>query len=165
MFTRIRKAKKASPRHLILPREIHLLVTGGCALILILALWLAYWLGIPAWYVRIGGIETSGIAKAVASCGGDDYAQQGDNAETFIYTFRFSDPQGQPYTVTREGNCNNLYSDGEHISLWYLPQDSQRILTAQEAPWLYIFTCIWLGVTGLMLRFFWLLLRPLLARS
>lgn len=155
--------KKRQTANILFPRSIHLFLTGGCILILLILLGLAGWLGIPPWLVRIGGVETGAVAREAASCGADDYATQGDNATTAIFAFQFSDQQGKAVRETREGVCNNLYANGEHISLWYMPQNPQSFLTDQEALWLCVFSGIWLCITVLMARFLWLLLRPLLS--
>jgi Protein of unknown function (DUF3592) len=137
-----------------------------CLLVLLPLFGLAFWLGIPAWNVRITGVQTNAVAKEIASCGADDYATQGDNAVTASFAFQYTGSHGQAYSVTSHAFCNSLYNDGEHITLWYLPNDPNSILTGEEATWLYVFTLIWLPITIVGLFFLWVLLKPaLLSRT
>lgn len=145
---------------LLFPRGIYLIFAAVCLLGLAVLIWLAASFGIPAWYIRLTGTQTTGTAKAIASCGVDDYATQGDNAETFRYVFEFTDLRGQTHRLTNHSTCNNLYTDGEQITIWYLPGDLNSFVTSTEAFWLSILSPIWAVVSGIALYFFWWLVKP-----
>ncbi len=152
-------AGKIRPTFLF-PRSMYLILIAICLAILSVLAWLAVWLGIPGWYIRLTGTQTTGIARIIVSCGADDYATQGDNVETFQYAFEFTDTRGQTHRLTNHSACNNLYDNNERITIWYLPNDLTSFITSAEALWLYILTPIWLIITGIVSYFCWWLLKP-----
>lgn len=146
----------------LFPRSMYIILAAICLAMLSVLAWLAVWLGIPAWYIRLTGTQTTGTAKVIASCGANDYATQGNSTETFVYVFQFTDARGQSHTLTNHSACNNLYDNGERITIWYLPNDLTSFLTSAEALWLYILTPIWLVIAGMVSYFFWWLVKPFL---
>ncbi len=162
-YMRLFRARKSDSKirsTFLFPRSMYIILAAIFLAMLSVLAWLAIWLGIPAWYIRLTGTQTTGIAKVIASCGADDYATQGDNAETFVYVFQITDTRGHTQLLTAHSACNNLYDNGEHITVWYLPGDLTSFLTSAEAFWLYILTPIWLVITGIVSYFFWWLVRP-----
>jgi hypothetical protein len=160
-----RARKPSSPLYkvrpmFLFPRSMYLILAAIFLIMLSVLGWLAAWLGIPAWYIRLAGTQTTGTAKVVASCGADDYATQGDNAETFQYAFQITDARGHAHLLTTHSACNNLYANGERVTIWYLPNNLTSFLTSAEALWLYILTPIWLIIAGIVAYFFWWLARP-----
>jgi hypothetical protein len=154
-----RFVSKAGPTFLF-PRSVYVALAALCLAGLAVLGWLAAWFGVPAWYIRLIGTQTTGTATVIASCGVDDYATQGDNAETFRYIFQFTDARGQVQRLTSHSVCNNLYNDGEQITIWYMPNDLNSFLTSAEAFWLYVLSPLWAIITAMVSYFFWRLIRP-----
>lgn len=115
--------------------DLALVLTWMCFLSLVGLAVLAIWLFIPPWQIRLAGNQAQGTAVHVLDCGADD---NGD--ETFLTVFRFRDAQGQLYEVPPGDDCNDLYQNGDPVSLWYLPSDPNRMLSDWDIVGLSILT-------------------------
>ncbi len=143
-------------------------VSIGCSIICLMLLLIlaipAVWLGIPAWHVRVSGVQAQGTARLTQSCGTTTDENGNRGAETFHVTIQFTDQQGRQHQVGSHWGCNNFYDNGEQISLWYLPNDPSSFLTSGEATWLYIFTALWSVIVLVLLIVLAIALSYLLRR-
>lgn len=101
---------------------------------------LLYFFAWPFWQIRLNGVETTALARAVAVCDDDD------GSVTYVFSYAFTDAHGTQYHITRDGFCTNTISDGDRVALWYMPGDPHQLLTTPEAILLYIFS----GLGGAM---------------
>ena len=125
-----------------------------------------FWIGIPAWQVRVAGVSTVGTARVDYSCGTSTDTDGNPTAETYQVTIQFNDQSGKLQQVESHWACNNFYNNGEPVSLWYLPSDPSRFLTGGEAIWLYVTSVLWAGITFMvLLSFFTMLLAQLRGRK
>jgi len=145
-------------------------VARGCGLggmitcLLALAIPL-FWIGIPSWQVRATGVSTVGTATLVSSCGTSTDGDGNPTVETYQVSIQFTDQQGRTHQVESHWACNNFYSDGQQVSLWYLPGDPSRFLTDGEAIVLYITSLFWVVITFVVLLNFFILLVARLGRK
>jgi hypothetical protein len=99
---------------------------------------------VPGWHARLAGVSTQGTAHLAGNCAPTDV---NDTTPTYRVIIAFSDAQGVQRRNESHWACNNLYDEGEHVSLWYLPDDPSSFLTTGEFLWLAIFSAVWLLLT------------------
>jgi len=127
---------------------------GGVIAYLVLLSVLAiplFWIGIPGWQVRVAGVSTVGTARLDDSCGPSTDTNGNPTPETYHVSILYHDQSGKLHEVESHWNCNNFYTDGEQVSLWYLPSDPSRFLTGGEAFWLALTSVLWMMITFLVL--------------
>lgn len=142
-----------------MPRGLRLGFASACLVALLVLSFLAVWIGVPAWHVRFAGVQTVGTATLDYSCGTSTDADGNPTAETYQVSIKFTDQNGKLHEVGSHWACNNLYDDGEQVSLWYLPDDPASFLTGGEAAWLAVFTGLWVLVVGVLVTIFLRLAR------
>jgi hypothetical protein len=102
------------------------------------ALLVGLFLVFPAWHARLNGIKTQGTVISTNDCsssdsGGDVVLRAflpADSGNSVTPTIRFTDTQGQQIEVT-DSVCGD-YTEGQTLTLWYLPNDPQTITTDQQ---------------------------------
>ncbi len=114
----------------------------GCLLgtlpFLACALLVSLFLVFPAWHARLSGIKTQGTVISTNICtssdsGGDAVLRAflpADSGNSVTPTIRFTDARGQRIEVT-DSVCGD-YTEGQAVTLWYLPNDPQTITTDQQ---------------------------------
>ena len=133
---------------LVIPLILLLVISG-----------LLYWLALPVWQLRLNGTQTRATAHALGICDNNN-----DGGPTYSFSYEFTALNGQHYNVPIESHCNNAYSDGDTVTIWYESQHPTSLLTDVDAVVLYIFSAIG-GVVDLALLImllvvlFWPLLR------
>ena len=96
---------------------------------------LLYFLALPAWQLRLRGVQTSALARASSVCSSDD-----DSSDSYVFTYTFTGPQGKQYQITHDSFCTNVINDGDRVTVWYMPDNPTNILTTPEAILLYVFS-------------------------
>jgi hypothetical protein len=99
---------------------------------------------VPGWHVRLAGVTAQGTAHLAGDCAPTDV---NDTTPTYRVIIQFSDAQGRQQRDESHWACNNLYDEGEHVSLWYLPDDPGSFLTGGEFVWLAVFSAAWVLIT------------------
>ena len=124
-------------------------------LVILVPAGLFYLLGFPVLQARFAGVQTTAIAHAGAIC-------SGFTDDIYVFTYEFTTANGQHYTLAQNGFCTNIYNDGDHITLWYMPSDPHHFATDLQVHILYIFTAVGLTIeVPLLLIFLRILFRPL----
>lgn len=125
--------------------------------ILLVSAGLFYWLGFPVLQTRLSGVQTTAIAHEIAICPGDS-----DNpGDSYAFSYEFTTANGQHYNLSQDGFCTNIYNDGDHITLWYMPNDPHHFATDLQMNTLYILAAVGLVIDiPLLLFFLRLLFRP-----
>jgi hypothetical protein len=84
-------------------------------------------LNLPGVQARFTGVKTTGLATADGSCSSDD------DSSGFYYTYTFTDSRGKIYQITDASTCSSgIVSDGEHVTIWYQPDDPTHFITAND---------------------------------
>lgn len=99
---------------------------------------------VPGWHVRLAGVTAQGTAHLAGNCAPTDV---NDTTPTYRVVIQFANAQGVQHRDESHWACNNLYDEGEHVSLWYLPGDPGSFLTSGEFVWLAIFSAAWVLIT------------------
>lgn len=98
---------------------------------------LLYFFAFPSWRLRFTGVQTTAIAHEDGICASDD-----DSNDSYAFSYAFTGPQGQSYSVTHGSFCTNIISDGDQVTVWYMPDNPTNVLAMPEAILLYIFSGI-----------------------
>lgn len=126
-------------------------------LVILVPVWLFYLLGFPVLQARLGGVQTTAIAHAVAICPGTSDSP----GDSYAFTYEFTTVNGQHYNLAQDGFCTNIYNDGDHMTLWYMPGDPHHFATDLQVHTAYIFAAIGAAIdVPLLLLFLKLLFRP-----
>lgn len=103
---------------------------------------LLYWLALPAWQVRLSGVQTTAIAHVDSACG------NGDDSPDYAFSYTYTGPQEKSYRVAHDNFCTNVISNGDQVTVWYMPDNPTNLLTSPEAILLYVFSAMG-GALGL----------------
>lgn len=119
---------------------------------------LEYWMALPAWQVRLHGVQTSAVAHIAGECDDDD------GSVTYAFSYTFEDARGDTHRVTQDSFCTNVIDEGSHVTLWYMTEDPKNILTDFESYMLYGFSGagILIAIVDLIIVLV-LIFRPLFA--
>jgi hypothetical protein len=82
-------------------------------------------------------VETKALARATSNCSDDD-----DSADSFVFTYSFTGPQGKQYQIAQDDFCTNVINDGDYVTIWYMPNDPTRLLTTPQVILLYVFSAL-----------------------
>jgi hypothetical protein len=99
---------------------------------------LFFWLGFSTVQVRLNGVQTTAIAHADGVCASDD-SSPGDS---YSFTYEFTGTNGQHYQIAQDSFCTNVYHDGDHVTIWYMPDNPSHITTDLDVHMLYLFSGI-----------------------
>lgn len=103
----------------------------------LVAMLLGYFLVFLPWHARWSGLQTQGTVISTSVCSSDSggdvvfrpfLAQDSGNSVTAV--IQFKDIHGQKQEVS-ESTCGD-YTEGQHVTLWYLPSDPQTFTTDQQ---------------------------------
>src|SRR5215469_14643072 len=128
---------------------LNLLIAGG----------LFFALGFSTIQVRLNGVQTTAIAHADGVCASDESS----SGDSYSFTYEFTGTNGRHYRSAQDSFCTNVYHDGDHVTIWYMPNDPSHLTTDLDVHMLYLF----LGVDILFMASFWvaLVMIPLLRRK
>ncbi|HEU5381161.1 MAG TPA: DUF3592 domain-containing protein [Ktedonobacteraceae bacterium] len=133
-----------------------LFVMGVLLAVFLISAALFCWLALPAWQIHLSGVQANAIAHAHGYCEGDN-----DNPGiSYAFTYEFTDARGQQHRVAQDGFCTDVYQDGDHVTVWYLPHEPTRMVTDLEVHMLYIFTALGALETLILGVVFFKLLKP-----
>jgi hypothetical protein len=114
----------------------------------------------PATYTWLAGQKAQGIVYLVQDCHDTD-----DNGkELYEQTFLYKDAQGQLQESTSGSDCRNEFTDGQAVSVWYLPSEPGSVLFDDGSQIaIFVFTigdlAIMLVMLGYLLRYGWALVK------
>lgn len=111
-------------------------------LVLLVITILLYFFAFPSWQLRFTGVQTTAIAHEDGICESDDDS----SSDSYAFSYSFTGPQGQSYSVTHGSFCTNIISDGDQVTVWYMQDNPTNVLAMPEAILLYIFS----GIGGAM---------------
>jgi uncharacterized protein DUF3592 len=112
---------------------LSLLVAGG----------VFFGLGFSTVQVLLNGVQTTAIAHADGVCASDENS----SGDSYSFSYEFTRTNGQHYRIAQDSFCTNVYHDGDHVTIWYLPNDPSHLTTDLDVKTLYLF----LGVGILLL--------------
>jgi hypothetical protein len=137
---------------------VRLIGMGIILFVLLLLALLFYLLALPAWQIRLAGVQTTAVAHEDGICAGDN-----DNpGDSYSFTYEFTDTHEHYHRVAQDSFCTDVYHDGDHVTIWYMPDDPTRILTDLQAIMLSLFSGIGaVGAAILLFVFYRLFIRPL----
>lgn len=112
------------------------------------ALLFGYFFVFLPWHARLSGIQTQGTVISTSICtsdssGGDALLRPflaRDSGNSVTAVIQFTDIHGQKQQVS-ENNCGD-YTQGQAVTLWYLPSDPQTFTTDQQLGGTYILAAV-----------------------
>jgi hypothetical protein len=105
---------------------LDLLVGGG----------LFFGLGFSTLQVRMNGVQTTAIAHEDGVCASDESS----SGDSYSFTYEFTGTNGQHYRIAQDSSCSNVYHDGDHVTIWYLPNDPSHLTTDLDVHMLSLFS-------------------------
>ena len=142
----VRKSRFFDAKLVWMSMLLSLLVAGG----------LFFVLGFSTVQVRLNGVQTTAIAHADGVCASDESS----SGDSYSFTYEFTGTNGQHYRIAQDSFCTNVYHDGDHVTIWYLPNDPSHLTTDLDVKTLYLF----LGVGILFLMSFLVVFVMILLR-
>lgn len=88
--------------------------------------------------VRLKGVQTTAIAHADGVCASDDNS----SGDSYSFAYEFTGTNGQHYRIAEDSFCTNVYHDGDHVTIWYLPNDPSQVRTDLAVHTLYLLSGI-----------------------
>jgi Protein of unknown function (DUF3592) len=145
----VRKSRFFGAKLIWMSMILSLLVAGG----------LFFGLGFSTVQVRLNGVQTTAIAHADGICASDENS----SGDSYSFTYEFTGTNGQQYRIAQDSFCTNVYYDGDHVTIWYMPNDPSQVRTDLDVHMLYLF----LGVGMLPIVSFWVVfvMIPLMRRK
>lgn len=95
---------------------------------------LEYWLALPAWQLRLQGVQTTATAHIIGDCSDDD------GSASYYFSFTFTDLRGESHRIAHDSFCTNVINDGDQVNVWYLPGNPENMMTDVESYLLYGFS-------------------------
>jgi len=132
----------------------------GMSIILFILLILAvlfYALAFPVWQIRLTGTQTSAIAHEDRICAGDSE----NPGDSYSFSYEFTDTHEHHYRIAQHSFCTTVYNDGDHVAIWYMPDDPTRFVTDLQVMLASIFSAIGaIAAVILLIVFYRLFIRP-----
>ena len=122
----VRKSRFSGAKLIWTSMILSLLVAGG----------LFFWLGFSTLQVRLKGVQTTAIAHADGVCASDDNS----SGDSYSFTYEFTGTNGQQYRIAEDSFCTNVYHDGDHVTIWYMPDNPSHLTTDLDVHLLYLFS-------------------------
>jgi hypothetical protein len=97
---------------------------------------LFFGLGFSTVQVRLNGVQTTAIAHADGVCASDESS----SGDSYSFTYEFTGTNDQHYRIAQDSFCTNVYHDGDHVTIWYMPDDPSHLITDLDVHMLYFFS-------------------------